>query len=213
MLKKLLALFLSLSMLFSLFSFASSAYEITPSEESTQVGYLYDESGNVQVVYGELVSGAAPASISGDELQVTYKYSLAATDYSLIANPTGYGIDVYLTLNYKQQGNPAEVLLTSIEGEWEITDSRCSVTSSNLHYGCNGGVVTTQNGYRSVSNGFTRNTGFTRYVPKVDDPVVGSIVGAYICFDLLMGTSRRYTFVASNHLCGGLADDFECPDC
>ena len=88
-----------------------------------------------------------------------------------------------------------------------------TVTESNLHYGCTGVSTNVQSGYCAVNNGFVKNTGFSQYALKSDDVLVGSSVGAYICFKLLMGTSRPYTFVAPNFVCGGLEDDFSCPIC
>ena len=209
--KKVISAILSIAMLISTCCATSSAYVEEAVEH--QIGYLIDDEGNVQEVYAEIVDTPMLLDATTDEYQVTYEYAIAATDYTLEANPNGYGISVFLTIRYRQRNTPAEVLLTSISGEWEITDSRCSVTESNLHYGCTGVSTNVQSGYCAVNNGFVKNTGFSQYALKSDDVLVGSSVGAYICFKMLMGTSRQYTFVAPNFVCGGLEDDFSCPIC
>lgn len=212
MVKKIIALFLSFAIIFSTGNSSCLAYNVELFPPDTQTGYLIDESGNVQAVIAEVVDVSALSVAQDGERQLTYKYRLVSTDYALTANPVGYGIDVYITIKYTEKGTPTMVLLTSVQGNWEITDNRCSVTASHLFYGCTGIVNSSQISDCSISNNFNVNTGYTVYVPKLDDPVGGSIVGAYACFKLLMGTSRKYTFVAPCYLCGAYDESLPFPD-
>lgn len=214
MAKKFIVLFLSFSVLCSICGSSCFAYNVEPTSPDlySQTGYLIDESGNVQAVVAELVNVSAHTTQKADEQQLTYKYRLASTDYSLTANPVGYGIDVYITIKYKEKGTPTQILLTSVQGNWEITDSRCSVTASHLFYGCTSLLNSSQKNDCAITNNFVKQTGYTIYVPKSDDAVVGSVVGAYACFRLLMGSTRKYTFVAPCYICGSYDESLPFPD-
>lgn len=106
---------------------------------------------------------------------------------------------VYLTIGYSMQNTPTEYKLTSVSGRWTLEDSRVSVTSASLTYGCSGlfPVTVTQTGSREhVSNPFSISTGFKSYV-------VGSycgVMGAHLTLTYLMGSSRTWTFTLDNTL-------------
>ena len=106
---------------------------------------------------------------------------------------------VYLTIGYSMQNTPTEYKLTSVSGRWTLEDSRVSVTSASLTYGCSGlfPVTVTQTGSREhVSNPFSISTGFKSYV-------VGAycgVMGAHLTLTYLMGSSRTWTFTLDNTL-------------
>lgn len=110
-----------------------------------------------------------------------------------------YASTVYLTIHYSHKNTPTEYLLTKVSGHWVISNSNVSVESARVSYGCSGLFPTpaTQSvADRSVSNYFSINTGFTKYVTSATN----AVMGANLTVNYLMGTSRRWSFTLSNIL-------------
>ena len=167
-------------------------------------GILTTEDGTQYVIEGILVEESVRSN-NNEDRSVTYKYDIPAVRASggsseVFENDGGYVSTVYVTVHYESRNVPVEYLLTKVTGRWEIRDSRVSVESAELDYGCNGyfpEAVNTQSVFGvPVGNNFSKTTGFKKYV-SID---VGAVIGANLTVNYLMGTSRRWSFTLQNTL-------------
>lgn len=162
----------------------------------TVIGYLYDDEGNCIEIVGHLVETSAISLFSENEgLSLTYEFNLKASNFE--SNPA-VGSDsenvstVYSTINYYI--NNGSYLLSSVSGNWTLTNSNASVTSAFLSYGCTDSRTSTQVGSRSVSNNFYVGTGFSTYVTGG-----GMSVGANLTLSYRMN-SRSWSFTLPNYV-------------
>lgn len=175
-----------------------------PDMPSRIEAYLIADSGEVMSVIGQKVDLSQEISelsaSSSSEESSTYVFSLYSNpSYTLTANEMdgSLSVRVYLTIKYTTRNSPAEYLLTNVSGSWEILDSRVSITKAELEYGCTGFYPSyaEQSGSKEVSNNFSYDTGFTKYIiPE------GGVLGSYLTLDLLMGQTRQWDFVIKNYL-------------
>lgn len=166
---------------------------------------LTTDDGVQHIVEGEPVLTQYATGDSG-AISTTFKYNISERDF--ISGPMfdtaqghdgAYASTVYLTITYFEQNNPNEYLLTGVSGHWVVGDSRVVVTSASLNYGCSEVYPdpTTQSKINvSVRNNFSISTGFTDYVSESP----GSVVGANLTLDYLMGSSRTWSFTLYNQL-------------
>ena len=143
-----------------------------------------------------------PFRYSLDEEITTYEFTLYGNpEYVLSGNQTdgSESIKVYLNIHYKTQpnGKNSEYLLTRVTGNWEMLDSRVSVTNASVSYGCSD-TGHSQNGEKAVGNNFSVDTGFNGYIL----PEMGGICGASLTTNLKMGSTRTWTFVMKNNVVG-----------
>lgn len=202
----LLSLITVLSIAPSAFAFGSEA---TPVDKyPSGIGILTTDDGSQYIIQGKVVS-ESPASAStpnatvlgeNGQASVTYLYdipeSLTKSSYD-----SGVVSTVYLTITYKTRNTPTEYLLTGVSGKWVITDSKASVESATLSYGCTGVFPSpTTQSVRNVpvENNFSISTGFTDYVTSAASAY--DVMGANLTLGYLMGTSRRWTFTLTNNL-------------
>lgn len=135
---------------------------------------------------------------------ITYRYNLpsvarAGASSTVHDNDGGYASTVYLTISYDSKGSPSTYLLKQVSGYWLVSDPNVSVTSAKLNYGCTGTfpTPTTQSVTGvSVSNYFTKNTGFTDYISDA----YGAVLGANLTLTYKMGSSRTWSFTLTNNL-------------
>lgn len=213
--EKLVSLFLALVMCLGLCVPAFAADTSSPSPEeipSTVTGILTIEDGTQYPITGRLVATAQPASLS-DDISMTYQYNLPA-DPRAGGSKTEHGVDggyastVYLTITYSSNtsGPLPAYLLTRVSGYWSISDSKASVESAYLSYGCTGKDPTDMISHdqhvwdKSVNNHFSVSTGFRYYV----EDGLGGAVGANLTVNYLMGTARRWSFTLYNNLFNNL---------
>lgn len=198
----LLALVMTLIMPLTVFA---ADGEILSDVPATMQGVLTSDDGIKIFVEGKLCDSVATNSEDG-VASLTYEFDVpmvqaAPTNGSTTVDSAdgGNASRVYLTIGYSMQNTPTEYKLTSVSGRWTLEDSRVSVTSASLTYGCSGlfPVTVTQTGSREhVSNPFSISTGFKSYV-------VGAycgVMGAHLTLTYLMGSSRTWTFTLDNTL-------------
>ena len=198
----LLALVMTLIMPLTVFA---ADGEILSDVPATMQGVLTSDDGIKIFVEGKLCDSVATNSEDG-VASLTYEFDVpmvqaAPTNGSTTVDSAdgGNASRVYLTIGYSMQNTPTEYKLTSVSGRWTLEDSRVSVTSTSLTYGCSGlfPVTVTQTGSREhVSNPFSISTGFKSYV-------VGAycgVMGAHLTLTYLMGSSRTWTFTLDNTL-------------
>ena len=198
----LLALVMTLIMPLTVFA---ADGEILSDVPATMQGVLTSDDGIKIFVEGKLCDSVATNSEDG-VASLTYEFDVpmvqaAPTNGSTTVDSAdgGNASRVYLTIGYSMQNTPTEYKLTSVSGRWTLEDSRVSVTSASLTYGCSGlfPVTVTQTGSREhVSNPFSISTGFKSYV-------VGAycgVMGAHLTLTYLMGSSRAWTFTLDNTL-------------
>lgn len=167
------------------------------------VGILTLDDGTQIEVEGEIVNTASTLDDHSDQ-SVTYRYNLPSVSRvggssTIHDNDGGYASTVYLTISYDIKGNPSTYLLKQVSGYWLVSDPNVSVTSAKLNYGCTGifPVPTTQSVIGvSVSNYFTRNTGFTDYVSDA----YKAVLGANLTLTYKMGSYRTWSFTLTNNL-------------
>lgn len=96
-------------------------------------------------------------------------------------------------------------LLTSVSGYWVINDSQVTVSSASLIYGCSDLSISQSNFTNplSVSNHFSRNTGFTTYVSEAY-----GVMGAKLTVNYKMGNTRSWSFTLDNTLFNNPGFDF-----
>lgn len=181
----------------NVFASESSVEQLQPN--GTVIGYLVDESGNKFEVEGKLVNSVLRNNDGVNS--ATYEFNLYSSNNTLTTNEAdgSYSVRAYLTIEYKTQNAPTEYLLTKVSGYWNILDSSVTVTNAKLSYGCTGRFpdqIWTQTKTLNVSNNFSYNTGFSKYV--TDD--TWSTVGADLTLDLKMGTSRTWSFTIINQI-------------
>jgi hypothetical protein len=166
-------------------------------------GRLTFEDGTCCDIEGKLVSTNTQCRSSSPIHELTYQFDILASniqDASLTVSQLDDTVSsrVYLTIYYSSQNSPTEYLLTAVSGYWELKDSRVSVESATVTYGCSGffPTATTQHAWDvPVSNNFTCYTGFTNFVNAN-----GGVMGAHLTVNYLMGTARRWSFTISNLL-------------
>lgn len=199
--KKLVALLLVLTMVVCILPMSAFADNMEVGTIPNLTGVLTTDDGTTYFIKGEFVD--TPQAYSNNESSsTTIKYELpAATPQSgsntVSGNDGGLSSTVYLTISYKVKSDENEYLLTGVSGYWVITDSKASVESATLNYGCTGGGVTQAVNDLSVSNWFNISTGFQNYVPAYG---IFSVMGANLTVNYLMGTARRWSFTLPNLL-------------
>ena len=186
-------------MIFAL-AFSTQAYASTEEVASSSEGYLISDTGETVFVKGIRVE--TPFRYSLDEEITTYEFTLYGNpEYVLSGNQTdgSESIKVYLNIHYKTQpnGKNSEYLLTRVTGNWEMLDSRVSVTNASVSYRCSD-TGHSQNGEKAVGNNFSVDTGFNGYIL----PEMGGICGASLTTNLKMGSTRTWTFVMKNNVVG-----------
>ena len=163
-----------------------------PSIDPFGIGILTLDDGTQIEVVGEIVDTASTLNYNSDK-SITHKYHLPSVARA------GGSSTVYLTISYDVKGSPSTYLLKQISGYWLVFDPNVSVTSTKLNYGCTGTfpIPTTQSVTGvSVSNYFTRNTGFTDYISDG----YKAVLGANLILTYNMGSSRTWSFTFINHL-------------
>lgn len=196
--KKLISILTTIFVLaFSIQAFAATNEEKV---KGSAEGYLISDTGESLFVEGRRVN--TPITLLSDENTVTYEFILYGNpEYILSGNQTdgSESIRVYLNLHYKTQpnGQNSEYLLIKVTGNWDILDSRVSVSSASLTYGCSD-TGHSQSGTKAVNNNFSVNTGFSGYVL----PEMGGICGATLTTNLKMGSTRTWSFVMKNNIFG-----------
>ena len=172
---------------------------------SGNYGIMVADDGTQCIVKGEVIATSEIQKTGGGK-SVTFKYDIPEP----IKRGTGgswteYDVDgakvstVYLTVDYLTKNTPTEYLLTGVSGHWVLNDSRVTVPSASLSYGCSGlfpSPVTQSVQNRLVGNYFSINTGFTKYVAGD----VQAIVGANLTVNYRMGTSRTWSFTIVNNI-------------
>ena len=223
-----MSIFFALLFLASSIPYAS-AEGIVSAEAGTKVfadamsAYLVDDEGNTEIAVGYLVETNQHVSVGTSQVQnisetddllyATYAFDLysdgdtitprlPSTETTKSDNDSGYCSRVYLTIKcYNTRDTPTEYLLYNVSGYWVISDSKASVKSAKLTYGCVTGVIDGSESQivydRAVGNNFSINTGFTIYAPSIG---FGSTLGANLTLTYLMGTARTWTFTLYNNL-------------
>lgn len=167
------------------------------------IGILTLDDGTQIEVEDEIVDTASTLNYNSDK-SITYKYHLpsvarAGGSSTVHDNDSGYASTVYLTISYDVKGSPSTYLLKQVSGYWLISDPNVSVASAKLNYGCTGTfpIPTTQSVTGvSVSNYFTRNTGFADYISDAYE----AVLGANLILTYKMGSSRVWSFTFINNL-------------
>lgn len=169
-------------------------------------GVLTSEDGEQILVEGRVCD--TMQTRAGDAGAVTYEFAIPASvartngSTSVDSPDSGYVSHVYLTINYKMRNTPTEYLLTSVSGSWTIEDPNVAVLSTSLTYGCSGwfpAIATQEDTKNNVSNPFSYNTGFSKYI--IAD---GAVMGANLTLNYLMGSSRKWSFTLTNNLFNNL---------
>ena len=201
-----ISLVLTLMMCLSLYvpSFASEVNTTSFEELPEMIGILTTDKGEQHIIKGTLVSSPPSTRNLGNNNHITYKYDLPISPKASgltkeSDQDSGLASTVYLTITYTHKNTPTEYLLTNVSGYWVITDSKASVESASVSYGCSGlfPTLTTQSVTdRSVSNYFNISTGFTNYVTSSSN----AVMGANLTVNYLMGTARRWSFTLPNLL-------------
>ena len=172
---------------------------IEPSK--TMTAYLTDSSGNTAPVIGNISDFKR---ISQDTYESTYAYDIlrSTIDTSKTTSDSDSTVSIrfYLTINYKYNNSNNKYLLTKVSGKWTYLDPQVSVSNASVTYGCSD-LTIAQYGTKAVSNNFSFNTGFTKYV-LVDVGQVGfdGQVGAYLNATLKRGASSSWTFKLENYV-------------
>lgn len=203
--KRIVALFLVLTMavcLMPVSAFADNAKRDYQNNLPNMTGVLVGDDGSRYIIEGTVVS--IERFLISDTNSATIKYELPAA----IMNRTSItedGIDggiasvVYLTITYSSKNTPKEYLLTNVSGYWDITDSKTTVESAYLSYGCSGmfpNPTSQAVNDLPVTNDFDEDTGFTNYVTSD----IYAVMGANLTLNYLMGASRRWSFTLTNNL-------------
>lgn len=203
MFKKTCCLFLSVILLMfsvpmNIFAAESSVSNVPKTVNAT----LVSDSGKIFNVIGEKVNNPIkPFSVDTNNESATYKFSLYSNpEYTLTATKKdgSLSVEVFLTINYVSKNSPAEYLLTSVSGKWNIFDRRVSVSQADLTYGCIGRFPSLTNQHelvRDVKNNFSYQTGFSKYVINHDT----STMGANLEMKLSMGSTRHWNFSVNNN--------------
>lgn len=170
---------------------------------------LVDANGNEYEVIGRLVDTPMMLSTETETFAATYEYeiNLESEDLSLpsgdISDST-YSVKAYNTIYWqKTQGTKGTAYkLTKVTGGWRIVDNTVSVSNCMLRYGCTGfgtndPTTTQRKEIASVSNNFSRSTGFTEYIYQE-----GGVMGANMTLTLERGSSSVWTLYAENNLFG-----------
>lgn len=190
---------------------SNSANMLMPPQ--TMEAYLTDDNGKVSITNGELISyNVVNISNNLSDVSATYKFDLCSNGDEIKAisksssTQTVSGVDggcsshVYLVIYYYYRDIPAEYLLYRVAGHWIISDSKVSVKSASLDYGCTGkgsSGSTAQTTYNvSVNNHFSVNTGYNHYVYN---NAIGTL-GATLNMVYQMGSSRTWTYTLTNNL-------------
>lgn len=178
---------------------------------NTMQGTITDPYGVTYEVQGRLletecVSAAMLGHISNC---VTYAFDIYSDGISLSStlpnssDATGYTYQstVTVTINYESTTDyPEEFLLKSVSGNWDIDDSRVSVTSGFVNYACTDYIHLGQNStyYLTSTNlqnmSFYKNTNFSQFIAKD----FSGFMGATLTLNYLMGDSRTWSFSVEN---------------
>lgn len=202
--KSALCMTLVLLMIMSLVCPASAAtFDNDTIPIPTATGRITYEDGTYCNIIGTLVAISTPSRLINSDTEATYRFDLY--DYNVQNNSLevsqGDGAlcsTVYLTIHYSAKNEPTEYRLNRVSGYWEIRDSRVSIESAYLSYGCSGFFPQpiVQNALDvPVTNNFNISTGFTNYVTSD-----GGVMGANLTLNYLMGTTRRWSFTLQNLL-------------
>lgn len=201
--KKLVSVLLAMVMVLGLSVPAFAAEEVCETTP-TMYGILVSDDGEVYEIAGILVENecATYSLNSQDEFSATYQFDVPSraiqNGTSTIDGPDSSSEStIWLTIKWKTNTSDHTYLLTGVSGHWTIfDDTRVSVTSTNLVYGCSNPIYT-QTNYPgvAVSNSFDVSTGFTHYILEA-----GGVMGANLTLNYLMGTSRRWSFTMTNNL-------------
>ena len=200
--KRILSLFLSLTMVLSIS--VVNVHAATDGNFEKVNGSIYDENGRlVATIVGERVVNSSRSATNVGARSETYSFSLQSdiwTHTGEVEGEDSYNcITVHLTVNYNEKvGNPSLFLLTNVSGYWTPpNDSSVAVSNAILKYQClgfgPGYVFTNQSDEISVNvntRSFNQSTGFTNYITT---EYVCSL-GANLTLTLLMGNSRTWTF-------------------
>lgn len=207
--KRILSFCLAVLLLISMMPMTAMAAEmedqyVNAGNMDKNYGILTTEDGKQYLIEGTIVEENSRSNRNGEQT-ITYKYDIPSAPATRLSSDAsgddgGYVSTVYVTVHYASRNVPVEYLLTKVTGRWEIRDSRVSVESAELSYGCNGffpETVTTQSVFGvPVGNNFSVSTGFKKYV-CID---VGAVIGSNLTVNYLMGTSRRWSFTLQNTL-------------
>lgn len=104
-------------------------------------------------------------------------------------------MEATLTSTYVANAANNAILLTGVSGSWKPLDSRTSIKSARLVYGCSSISLVTQTGTKyPTSSPFSYSTGFSKYVAKNG----GSEVGSRLTLTLARGGSTwNFTLTSS----------------
>lgn len=192
-------LFLSLFLvLIFCVSFAFSVSADNSIAPNTMTGYLVSSDGCTVPIIGTRVDSSSFQNLlRNGEKSSTYEYNVLS---SQLGNRSAEGTDgalaakAYLTISWKENSAiPTEYLLTEVSRYWEILDSSVYYTSADLTFGCNGPYpfppVTNQvKTYTDISNYFSYDTGFTRFIAGENS---AAVMGANLTVHLASGNGSR----------------------
>ena len=171
------------------------------------VAYLENEDGETTEVAGHRISQIQPNQIDNDA-QITYAFAVTAADLGITKDQWDGSIAVhaFLTIRYLTQNNDLHVLLTSVNGHWEIADPSVRVTNVSLRYGCDDMSLFGRQAREisSVGNYFNYNTGFQTYAMATN-----GVVGANILMNLQHGAAgSTWTLYVKNNYCENFSSWF-----
>ena len=176
------------------------------SQTSAPVGKLINDQGECTIIKGRLVETNL-LSETPVEHSVTYAYDVLSSD--LDHSDTVWGEDdseyitAYLTLHYSTVRTPTEYRLNEVSGKWIDPDPNDGTKADNtaeVFAVCRG--IGTDNFFKNqtitknVSNHFSFDTGFTKYIHEND---MGSI-GAKLTLGISQGSQRHWTLELSNYV-------------
>ena len=141
-----------------------------------------------------------------NDILFTYKCEIPADIMATGGSQTEYDNDgtyastVYLTIHYSHNTeSPVEYVLKKITGHWNVTAQNVSVSSATLDYAC--GALNFEKNVAvynyPVSNNFTKQTGYSKYVPTI----TGAAIGATLNLKYSMGSTRTWSFKLQNNIC------------
>lgn len=215
--KRIISLALAIIIVCSLSIHALASSASIPEIPEKMTGYLYnDESGSIEIV-GTLIDARpvlanntfareanSSTNLQGTEWAATYEYTAVTprSNHTVTVDDKdgAFTVHAYLTVHYvsSNETDVGELLLIGVSGRWEILSANnVSVESASVEYNCSGfspdsGWVS-QNKTRTVANNFIFQTNFTEKISAIN----GSL-GAILTLNMLMGTTRRWTFTIDN---------------